>query len=123
MRNLAVFGFTDHESTFGMCTDFSVLRKDYPLDTEVENRYPNASDIVNPQPCSTSDENLFKNVLCSYYGQCLYLAVEKKWSQFTCIDCGLKNIHVKIEPNAGEILGCFRLLSKVFMQKKGALLF
>jgi len=124
MDKLPVVGSKDHESTFEMWMVFAGLLKDYPIDTEPESRYPNISAFVNPQPCSTSDESLSKNALCSCYDQCLNLAVEKKWPQFTCIDCGLKDVQVRTNHNARDILGCCRLLSKIFMQeKKGSAVF
>jgi len=119
MDNSNVAGWNDHEGALDMCKAYSLIRKNRPIETEIEEHPPDFPDNVNPRPCSTSDGSLLKNALCHRYDQCLSLAVEKKWSQFTCIDCSFKNIQMKMEWSEPEILGCWRLIFKLFMAKRG----
>ena len=81
----------------------------------------NVQDTVNPEPFSEPDEDLFKNVLCPYYDQCLDLAAKENWPQFSCQACRFQNAYRKTEPNAHEMEGYYRLLSRVFMRKDGVL--
>ena len=77
----------------------------------------NILDIANPEPCSASDEDPLKNAFCPHYDQCLDLAFTENWPQFTCQACGFQNFHIEIEPNAGEKMGYYRLLSRVFFNR------
>jgi len=81
----------------------------------------NTHDTVNPEPFSGPDEDLFKNALCSHYDQCLDLAAKENWPQFSCQACKFQNSHIEIKPNAGEMTGYYRLLTRVFMRKDGML--
>jgi len=81
-------------------------------------------DIVNPESCPASEEELLKNAFCPYYDRCLDLAVEENWSQFTCQGCGFQDSRIQIKPNAREMVGYYRLLSKIFVRREdGALVF
>lgn len=88
-----------------------------------ESAAQNILDNTNPNPCSASKEDPLKNALCPYYDQCLDLAFEKNWSQFTCQDCGFQNSRTQIKPNAREMMGYYRLLSKIFVRRQDGVLF
>ena len=83
----------------------------------------NILNSLKPEPCPASEEDPLKNALCPYYAQCLDLAIEKQWPQFTCQACGFKNSCMKIRPNAREIMGCYRLLSRIFVRRQDGVLF
>lgn len=84
----------------------------------------NIPDSLNPEPCSASEEGLIKNALCPYYDRCLDLAVEENWPQFTCQACGFQNSHTQIKPNTRDMMGYYRLFSKIFVRREdGALVF
>jgi hypothetical protein len=89
-----------------------------------ENAAQNILDSLNPEPCSASEEGPYKNALCPYYDQCLDLAVEENWPQFTCEACSFQNSHAQIKPNALEMMGYYSLLSRIFVRREdGALIF
>jgi hypothetical protein len=110
--------------TLGWVQLFISNRKKEVTKMITENAAQNFLDFVNPEPCSPSEKDPSKNALCPYYDQCLNLAVEENWAQFTCQGCVFKNSHVQIKPNACEMMGYYRLISKIFVRKEdGALVF
>ena len=56
-----------------------------------------------------------KNPFCPHYGECLDLAIQEKWPQFTCSKCDFKNLQEPVENSFREVEGCYQLLKKVFM--------
>jgi len=69
---------------------------------------------MNPEPFLVSNQDPLKNAFCPYYEECLGLAIEENWPQFTCRFCACNKLHVEIKPNALEIKGYYRLLNKIF---------
>ncbi len=77
----------------------------------------NILEITNPTLCSASDEDPVKNAFCPHYDQCLDLAFTENWPQFTCQACGFQNVHLRMELNASEMMGSYRLLSSIFFNR------
>ena len=71
-------------------------------------------EFLNPEPILESNQDPLKNAFCPYYEECLDLAIEEKWPQFTCRFCACNKFHLEMKPNAWEIKGYYRLLNKIF---------
>jgi hypothetical protein len=72
--------------------------------------------IENLGPCKASHKGLSKNALCPYYENCIDWALKENWSQFTCGRCTFQDYRVKFYPDADEIKGFYRLLSRIFIE-------
>jgi hypothetical protein len=121
MAELAAVGFADDHSTLEACEVLPAPWRKYEGGTQSESLDANILDTANPEPCSASDEQLLKNALCAQYDQCLNMALKRDWPQFTCRACRLRNFQVRMKPGAFEIMGCYRLLSRIFGLKDMAL--
>lgn len=67
-----------------------------------------------PQPYFGGDISPLKNPFCPYYNECLEMAAEAGWPQFTCSDCGYRDLHLHRVPQAYEMEGHYRLLERIF---------
>jgi hypothetical protein len=82
--------------------------------TTLENLSDNNLPFMNPKKCPVSVENPFKNALCPFYDKCLEMALRQNWSQFSCQFCNFQNDHVKINVDMQDVIGCYRLLARIF---------
>jgi hypothetical protein len=71
-----------------------------------------------PEAYLKRDSLPLKNAFCPYYGECLEVAIEADWPQFTCINCRYQDVHLYIAPDRLEMEGHYRLLEKLFGKRR-----